>query len=209
MMGKNNIIHEACSSLGIDDKSYRLFTAVLTKRSYDDVVKSKSDAKRSQLQRRTTHLMKKDRMIEHVILKSYAQRFLPMIIQMLDTMPREMILLLKMNECIRHLHHTLTEAATAVKESPQSGTMEETGSSGNKSNVALFNSVLISGKYAARALREERVRKCREELASSSSSTQFIVRRIWVELVLMKERWYDYFWIYVNQYGIWFYERMY
>lgn len=41
------------------------------------------------------------------MIKGYAQRYLKEIIQMLDTVPRQMLLLFKMNDCMRHISYTL------------------------------------------------------------------------------------------------------
>lgn len=67
---------------------------------------------------------------DKAMIRGYAQTYFRDIIAMLDVVPRQMLLLFKMNDCLRHLDYAL--------------------------GVPSFNSLLISGKLAALAiLRDE------------------------------------------------------
>jgi aarF domain-containing kinase len=63
---------------------------------------------------------------DKVMIRGYAQQYLPEIIAMLDTVPRQMLLLFKMNDCLRHIDYALRTPPT--------------------------NSLVVAGRYAAKAL---------------------------------------------------------
>ena len=68
-----------------------------------------------------------DSRIDRTVINGYAQRYLPEVLALLDTLPRQMILLLKMYDCLRHIDRVLGRPT---------------------------NSLVIAGKFAARALYE-------------------------------------------------------
>ena len=112
-------IKKSCEELGVG-KMYTLFTAVLTARPFDELVqRSKSGA--FDLQENI------DKEADKSVIKGYAKQFLPQIMSLLNTVPRQMLLLLKMNDCLRHIDSVLG--------SP-------------------INTAVVTGKYAARGLCE-------------------------------------------------------
>lgn len=81
----------------------------------------------------------KDAKSDKAMISGYAQHFFQDIIDILDTLPRQMLLLLKMNDCLRHIDFALGSPT---------------------------NTLVITGKYASRAVYEDNV------LHSSSWSTR-------------------------------------
>jgi len=92
-------IKSACEKLGVD-KAYGLFTAILTSRPFDELVER---SKTGSLETATTAGTSADK----AVIRGYAHRYLHAIIDLLGTMPRQMLLLLKMNDCLRHIDHCL------------------------------------------------------------------------------------------------------
>lgn len=92
-------IQESCKSLGVEEM-YTLLAAILTSRPYDEIMeRSKTGA----LSANSKIYSKADQ----AMIQGYAQQFLGDIIEMLGTVPRQMLLLLKMNDCLRHIDYTL------------------------------------------------------------------------------------------------------
>lgn len=88
----------ACEELGVKDM-YPLLAAILTARPFDEIIeRSKSGS---------FNTSSSDPLGDKAMIKGYAQRYLKEIIQMLDTVPRQMLLLFKMNDCMRHISYTL------------------------------------------------------------------------------------------------------
>lgn len=113
-------IKDACRGLGIEnDEAYRLFAGILTARPFDEIVERSKDG--GSLRRRPNP----DSRSDQAIIRGYAQRFLPNIIALLSVIPRQMLLLLKMNDCLRHIDYVLGSPA---------------------------NTLLVTGHFAARAL---------------------------------------------------------
>lgn len=113
-------IKTACRGLGIEDgEAHQLFAAILTARPFDEIVERSNDG--GSLRRRPNP----DSRSDQAIIRGYAQRFLPNIIALLATIPREMLMLLKMNDCLRHIDYALGSPA---------------------------NTLLVTGYYASRAL---------------------------------------------------------
>lgn len=102
-----NGIYQACMKLGVNDirsdgDTYRLFAGVLTARPFDEVVE------RSKQRNSLIHSPGKQRSAsDHVMIRGYAQKYLGEIIALLDHIPRAMLMLLKTNDCLRHIDHLL------------------------------------------------------------------------------------------------------
>lgn len=109
-------IKTACASLGVE-KMYTLLAAMLTSRPYDEIMER---AKTGSLSANI-----KDSKSDKAMIAGYARYFLLDILNILDSLPRQMLLLLKMNDCLRHIDHSLGSPT---------------------------NTLVITGKYAARAL---------------------------------------------------------
>mmetsp|Transcript_29932 Transcript_29932/g.45809 ORF Transcript_29932/g.45809 Transcript_29932/m.45809 type:complete len:621 (+) Transcript_29932:100-1962(+) len=110
-------IKESCSSLGVEEM-YPLLAAMLTSRPFDEVIereKTKAFTSKESL----------DVISDAAMIRGYAQQYLKEIIQMLDKVPRQMLLLFKMNDCLRHIDHSLGSPA---------------------------NTLIIAGKYATETL---------------------------------------------------------
>lgn len=79
---------------------YTLFAAMLTSRPFDEIVeRSKTGSLKANFQ--------PDSKSDKAMIQGYAQRFLKDIFGLLSTVPRQMLLLLKMNDCLRHIDYTL------------------------------------------------------------------------------------------------------
>ncbi len=145
-------IKESCSSLGVEEMvsiscftsttvgyydreklnscflvivKYPLLSAMLTSRPFDEIVertKTKSFACRHSI----------DSASDTAMIRGYAQRYLKEIIQMLDRVPRQMLLLFKMNDCLRHIDHSI----------------------GSPSNT-----LIIAGKYASTAVYNNQIKQ--------------------------------------------------
>ncbi len=102
---------------------YPLLSAMLTSRPFDEIVertKTKSFTCRHSI----------DSASDSAMIRGYAQRYLKEIIQMLDRVPRQMLLLFKMNDCLRHIDHSLGSPA---------------------------NTLVIAGKYACMAVYDDQI----------------------------------------------------
>jgi aarF domain-containing kinase len=99
MMADVKGIKESCRALGVDEM-YTLFAAMLTSRPFDEIVeRSKTGSLKADFQ--------PDSKSDKAMIQGYAQRFLKDIFGILSTVPRQMLLLLKMNDCLRHIDYTL------------------------------------------------------------------------------------------------------
>lgn len=114
-------IKHSCEAFGIVGM-YPLLAAMLTSRPFDEIVE------RSKIS--PFLLQKKSYFGDKAKIRGYAERFFLDIVQMLDTVPRQMLLLFKMNDCLRHIH-------TSLGSSP-------------------FQNIIISGKYASKALNQNK-----------------------------------------------------
>jgi aarF domain-containing kinase len=100
-------IYQACKNLGVKDimadgDTYRLFAGVLTARPFDEVVersKQRNSLAQSPASKRSAS--------DHIMIRGYAQKYLSEIIALLDHIPRAMLMLLKTNDCLRHIDHLL------------------------------------------------------------------------------------------------------
>lgn len=112
-------IKQACKTLGVEEM-YTLLAAMLTSRPYDEIMeRSKTGSLSADI---------KDTRSDKAMISGYAQQFLTDIIEILDTLPRQMLLLLKMNDCLRHIDFSLGSPT---------------------------NTLVITGKYASRAVYED------------------------------------------------------
>lgn len=75
---------------------YSLLAAILTSRSWDDITSPDLGSLRAP---RTQE--------DKTLIRSYAQRYYFEIVEILNSVPREMLLLLKMNDCLRHIDREL------------------------------------------------------------------------------------------------------
>jgi len=122
MMADIKGIQDSCKSFGIGEM-YPLLSAMLTSRPFDEILeRSKSTKSLLQQQNTKSYLKNGDK----VMIRGYVQRYIKEIISMLDIVPRQMLLLFKMNDCLRHIHKDLKSSPT--------------------------NHMIIAGDFASRAL---------------------------------------------------------
>ncbi|KAL3811260.1 hypothetical protein ACHAXA_003359 [Cyclostephanos tholiformis] len=88
-------IKSACEQMGVV-KMYPLLAAMLTSRPFDEVVE------RSQTKSLDASPVGNGGG-DRVVIRGYAQRYLKEIVAMLDIVPRQMLLIFKMNDCLRHV----------------------------------------------------------------------------------------------------------
>jgi len=106
---------------------YTLFAAMLTSRPFDEIVeRSKTGSLKADFQ--------PDSKCDKAMIQGYAQYFIKDIFGMLATLPRQMLLLLKMNDCLRHIDYTLG--------SP-------------------LNNLVAAGKYASKAVYEDEMKNAK------------------------------------------------
>ncbi|KAI2494676.1 ABC1 family-like protein [Fragilaria crotonensis] len=123
MLADLNGIRQACTMLGVEEM-HSLLAAMLTSRPYDEIMeRSKSGSLSTKI---------KDANSDKAMITGYAQHYLKDIIAILGTLPRQMLLLLKMNDCLRHIDHVLGSPT---------------------------NTLVITGKYASRAIYLDTVSK--------------------------------------------------
>ena len=133
MMADLHGIKSACHGLGVK-KMYPLFAAMLTARPYDEIIeRSKTGALSMKSNRSST----KESQADHAVIRGYAKQFLGEIFALLGILPPQMLLLLKMNDCLRHIDMAL--------ESPT-------------------NTLVIAGKYASKAVYQHHIRETRNNV---------------------------------------------
>jgi aarF domain-containing kinase len=119
-------IRQACGAMGIQ-KAYTLFAAMLTARPFDELIeRSKQGSLHYEVQAGNS--------ADKAMIKGYAQQFLHEIFGLLNRLPRQMLLLLKMNDCLRHIDYILGSPT---------------------------NTVVVTGQYAAEAVYRENLRHSR------------------------------------------------
>ena len=135
-------IQRACNTLGIH-KAYTLFAAMLTARPFDEIME-RSKTGSLGMPTTTKHLRSNnsnsttstpdvlDSREDKAMIRGYAKHFLKDIIALLGTVPRQMLLLLKMNDCIRHINYALGQPT---------------------------NTLVVAGKYASRAVYEHQLQQ--------------------------------------------------
>jgi aarF domain-containing kinase len=121
MMADLDSIKDTCADMGIT-KMYPLFAAMLTARPYDEILER---SKTGSFQAPATTATADSRPADRVVIRGYAKQFLSEIFVLLGVLPRQMLLLLKMNDCLRHIDMAL--------DSPT-------------------NTLVIAGKYASKAI---------------------------------------------------------
>ena len=99
---------------------YPLLSAMLTSRPFDEIMER---SKSRSFTAKDADCM--DVNSDAAMIRGYAQQYLKEIIQMLDKVPPQMLLLFKMNDCLRHIDHALGSPA---------------------------NTMVVAGKYAAQTV---------------------------------------------------------
>lgn len=112
-------IQKSCSKLGVEEM-YPLLAAMLTSRPFDEVIERNETKSFKAKESMDTN-------VDTAMIRGYAQQYLKEIIQMLDMVPRQMLLLFKMNDCLRHIDTSLGSPV---------------------------NNLVIAGKFAAQATYE-------------------------------------------------------
>lgn len=115
-------IKSACEQLGVT-KMYPLLSSMLTSRPFDEVMER---SQTGSLDAAPTGGGDK------AVIRGYAQRYLKEIITMLDVVPRQMLLIFKMNDCLRHVDTALGSPV---------------------------NNLVVAGKYASKRVYESDKRK--------------------------------------------------
>ena len=142
MMADLNGIKNACSELGVT-KMYPLFAAMLTARPYDEIIERSKTGSFSAPSRESSE---KGSQADHAVIRGYAKQFMGEIFALLGVLPPQMLLLLKMNDCLRHIDMAL--------ESPT-------------------NTLVIAGKYASKAVYQHQIQKTK---SSDSLATPTLSR---------------------------------
>mmetsp|Transcript_18111 Transcript_18111/g.39132 ORF Transcript_18111/g.39132 Transcript_18111/m.39132 type:complete len:696 (+) Transcript_18111:159-2246(+) len=117
-------IKSACEQLGVNEM-YPLLASMLTSRPFDEVVER---SQTRSLDASPTGNGDGDK----AVIRGYAQRYLKDIIAMLDVVPRQMLLIFKMNDCLRHVDTALGSPV---------------------------NNLVVAGKYASKRVFESDKRK--------------------------------------------------
>lgn len=164
-------IKESCKSLGVDKMvrvslpqfhhqhpatymfsltmimgQYTLLAAMLTSRPYDEMMER---AKTGSLAANVSATNSKS---DKAMIQGYAQHFLKDIFVILGSLPRQMLLLLKMNDCLRHIDYKLGSPA---------------------------NTLVVAGKHASAAVFEDRIQKSKswqDKFAAWFEYLQVLVR---------------------------------
>lgn len=118
-------IEDSCHAMGID-KAFPLFAAMLTARPYDEIIE------RSKTGSFSAPNAAPDSQADRAVIRGYAKQFLSEIFMLLGILPRQMLLLLKMNDCLRHIDFALGSPT---------------------------NTLVVAGKYASKAVYENDVKK--------------------------------------------------
>ncbi|OEU20369.1 ABC1-domain-containing protein, partial [Fragilariopsis cylindrus CCMP1102] len=103
MMADLDGIENACSGLGVK-KMYPLFAAMLTARPYDEIIER---SKNGSLSAPSSVSSQKESQADRAVIRGYAKQFLGEIFALLGVLPPQMLLLLKMNDCLRHIDMAL------------------------------------------------------------------------------------------------------
>ena len=88
-------IERAATALGVGD-SYPLFSAILTQRPWDDIIRNDLESLRGGRGA-----------ADDTVIRAHAQRYAAVITQVLDKAPRQVLLLLKMQDCLRNINRSL------------------------------------------------------------------------------------------------------
>lgn len=143
-------IRESCRNLGVDEM-YHLFSSILTARPFEEIIERSQRGGSLRHQQSTQGRAKTDQ--EHradaAVIRGYAQRYFNLIIDLVVTLPRPMLLLLKMNDCLRHIDHAL----------------------GSPSNT-----VVVCGSFAARAVYEAEIQQGMRKRDENQQSRSIVGR---------------------------------
>lgn len=82
---------------------YPLLVSMLTYRPWDEVVSDDAD-----------HLQRRQRPVDAVALRSYAHIYFQEIVELLGSVPSDLLLLFKTNDCLRHIDRTLGMPANST-----------------------------------------------------------------------------------------------
>eukprot|EP00959_Pyramimonas_sp_CCMP1952_P135464 2834290-Pyramimonas_sp.AAC.2 len=88
-------IEKQCVKLGAGDM-YPLLASMLTSRPWDDITARSLDS-----------LHVKPSGADNAVIRGYAQKYMHEICNVLNVVPRQMLLLFKMNDCLRHVDRSL------------------------------------------------------------------------------------------------------
>merc|ERR1711957_694064 len=121
-------IKSACKQLGVTEM-YPLLSSMLTSRPFDEVMERSQTGSLD-----ATPTGGGDK----AVIRGYAQRYLKEIITMLDIVPRQMLLIFKMNDCLRHVDTALGSPV---------------------------NNLVVAGKYASKRVYESDKRKQKQSNA--------------------------------------------
>lgn len=122
-------IKKASQALGVDGMMYTLLSGLLTARPFDEVVARSKTGSFDLSQKQKAD---KKSPTDKAVIRGYAQKFLVDILTMIDKLPRQMILLLKVNDCLRHIDYALGSPT---------------------------NTLVVSGRLAAQAVYEHKLQE--------------------------------------------------
>ena len=89
-------IEQSCAALGVK-RAFPLFAAMLTARPYDEIIE-RSKAKTFSFSVPTNSSSNPDSQADRAVIAGYAKMFISQILALLGDLPRDMLLLLKMND---------------------------------------------------------------------------------------------------------------
>eukprot|EP00934_Nitzschia_sp_Nitz4_P002821 Nitzschia sp. Nitz4//scaffold88_size82704//10842//12972//NITZ4_005282-RA/size82704-augustus-gene-0.77-mRNA-1//1//CDS//3329559464//2811//frame0 len=118
MMADLDGIENACKGLGVDE-AYPYVASLMTARPYDEI------QERSKTGSFTSPSSSPDSQADKAVIRGYAKKYLKEILTLLGQLPPQMLLLLKMNDCLRHIDFALGSPA---------------------------NTLIVAGKYASKAV---------------------------------------------------------
>jgi aarF domain-containing kinase len=95
LTSNEDIIREECMRMN-SGPAYTLLAAMLTMRPWDDIVSDDVDRLKTPQNKGNT-----------VMLRAYAKKYFTHIVKLLGAVPPELLLLLKTNDCLRHLDKNL------------------------------------------------------------------------------------------------------
>jgi len=156
MMADLEGIKSACSGLGVK-KMYPLFAAMLTARPYDEIIERSKTGSFSAARPSggSSQSQAVGNQADRAVIRGYAKQFMGEIFALLGVLPPQMLLLLKMNDCLRHIDMAL--------ESPT-------------------NTLVIAGKYASKAVYDDQVQRTKSDNSNNSLTKRSILRfQYWLD----------------------------
>ncbi|GMI46993.1 hypothetical protein TrCOL_g11122 [Triparma columacea] len=97
VMADIDMMKSTCEKFGVTEM-YPLLAAIITSRPFDEIL----DRRGGRRVKRT-----KKGKGDKAMIRMYAERYMTSILHLLETVPRDLLLLLKMNDCLRHINSTL------------------------------------------------------------------------------------------------------